>query len=209
MIALSEPDDALLAAFVAAKEDAPFSYAAIGCTLRSPTLSGFWRDESNVLLGRGEGVFQAACQAVLRGDFFPEAITRLFAAVQPVGQGDVLAAVYRLPLTPVRFLLPTRVIDTFDDVDDSTGQTIHRCGFTYGTLAGHIESGEERFEVSWDRDTDEVSFMITAVSRPAWWLVWLGLPIARVEQARFRRLALARMKQLVSDATKDQSCCNV
>lgn len=51
-------------------------------------------------------------------------------------------------------------------------------GFTYGTLPGHPERGEERFLVRLDPD-DVVRAQIRAFSRPGRWFTRLAGPIAR------------------------------
>ena len=85
---------------------------------------------------------------------------------------------------------PARIVYTFDE-----GGEMEQFGLAYGTLPGHLEQGEEQFRVCWDHATDQVRFHITVFSRPSHWLVWLGYPLARREQARFRRLSGAAMQQ--------------
>lgn len=76
---------------------------------------------------------------------------------------------------PLRLRAPARVVDV---VDDS-----HRVGFTYGTLVGHPEAGEERFVV--ERVTDgTMRLVIEHWSCPARWFTRLGGPIARWAQRR-------------------------
>ena len=68
---------------------------------------------------------------------------------------------------------------TFDGAEENVA------AFGYGTLAGHPESGEERFEVRFDPQTGAVSYEIQAFSRPALLLSRLGYPFARRVQRRF------------------------
>ena len=70
-----------------------------------------------------------------------------------------------------------------------------RFGFAYGTLPHHVEAGEERFLVGWDREDDTVWYDILAFSRPANLLVRLGNPVARRLQRRFARDSLQAMKR--------------
>jgi uncharacterized protein (UPF0548 family) len=56
-------------------------------------------------------------------------------------------------------------------------------GFTYGTLPRHPESGEERFVVELDPQTEAVSATITAFSKPSTWIVRAGGPVPRFVQA--------------------------
>lgn len=68
-------------------------------------------------------------------------------------------------------------------------------GFAYGTLTNHAESGEELFEAFIDRQTGDVMYRIRAVSRPQSPLTWIGQPIVRVLQARFRRDSAIAMRR--------------
>jgi len=84
----------------------------------------------------------------------------------------------RIPLGPVRFAAPARVVYVIDEP--------HRVGFAYGTLPGHPEDGEEAFVV--DRKGDgSVWITITAFSRPSsrWW--WAVYPVLRVVQEYYTR----------------------
>ena len=74
---------------------------------------------------------------------------------------------------------------------------ISRFGFAYGTLPGHVESGEERFLIEWERDGSSVWYDILAFSRPNHFLARLGYPLVRREQKRFRRDSAASMLRAV------------
>ena len=65
--------------------------------------------------------------------------------------------------------------------------------FAYGTLSGHVESGEERFTVRFDPLTQEVVYEIAAFSRPAMILTRLGYPFARRLQRRFAQSSAAAL----------------
>jgi uncharacterized protein (UPF0548 family) len=71
-------------------------------------------------------------------------------------------------------------------------------GFAYGTLTNHAESGEELFEVSIDPRSGAVLYRIRAVSWPQSPLTWIGRPIVRLLQARFRRDSALAMRRAVS-----------
>jgi uncharacterized protein (UPF0548 family) len=85
--------------------------------------------------------------------------------------------------------VPCRVVYTVEEPD--------RCGFAYGTLPGHAESGEEAFVVERGGD-GEVFLDIRAFSRPATLLARAGGPFTRAGQAvitsRYVR-ALRRLSQ--------------
>jgi uncharacterized protein (UPF0548 family) len=68
----------------------------------------------------------------------------------------------------------------------ATGRTI---GFSYGTLPGHPEVGEESFILT-HRDDDQVEFTLRAFSRPGVWYVRLSGPLGRAIQHRIARKLL-------------------
>jgi uncharacterized protein (UPF0548 family) len=76
---------------------------------------------------------------------------------------------------PFRLSAPARVVDVVDDRD--------QVGFTYGTLVGHPEAGEERFVVE-RRADGTMRLVIEHWSCPARWFTRLGGPIARWAQRR-------------------------
>lgn len=65
--------------------------------------------------------------------------------------------------------------------------------FAYGTLPGHPETGEERFELRRDPSTREVTATITAFSNPGTWRTRLVGPAGRVLQRVMTRRYLAAM----------------
>ncbi len=69
--------------------------------------------------------------------------------------------------------IPCRVLDVVDER--------RRRGFTYGTLPGHPEAGEERFLLE-QREDGRILLTITAYSRPASTLAKFGGPISRAVQ---------------------------
>lgn len=86
-------------------------------------------------------------------------------------------AVVEMRLGPPRLgvRIPCRVVQVVDEP--------HRGGFAYGTLPGHPETGEERFEVRRGPD-GVVAFTVTAFSRPASALARAGGPLSRWVQGR-------------------------
>jgi uncharacterized protein (UPF0548 family) len=74
---------------------------------------------------------------------------------------------------------------------------IDKFGFATGTLPGHVESGEERFLIEWDRGENIVWYDILAFSRPHHFLTWLGYPVVRRTQKRFGRDSAASMLKAV------------
>lgn len=68
-----------------------------------------------------------------------------------------------------------------------------RCLLMYGTLPGHVESGEEAFLITL-APSGEVRARCVAFSRPAWFWARLGKPVARVVQLLVTRAYLRGMQ---------------
>ncbi len=75
---------------------------------------------------------------------------------------------------------------------------MRRFGFAYGTLPAHVEQGEERFTVE-RHANGEVWYDLRAFSKPRYWPVRIGKPLARRLQRRFvrdsQRAMLAAVKE--------------
>ena len=78
---------------------------------------------------------------------------------------------------------------------------IKKFGFAYGTLPGHIESGEERFVIEWNQGDDSVWYDILAFSRPNRLLFRLVYPLVRRMQKRFGRDSAAAVFKAVNGAS--------
>ena len=95
-----------------------------------------------------------------------------------------------VPLYGLWSLNACRIVYTFESADE-----VRRFGFAYGTLADHMESGEERFSVEWRRDDDSVWYDLLAYSRPRHPLARIALPLSRALQRRFARDSLQAMRR--------------
>ncbi len=93
----------------------------------------------------------------------------------------------RLGPGPFSLRIPCRVVEVFDEP--------RRKGFAYGTLAGHPESGEERFVLDHDLDGG-IHLTVAGVSKPASFPAKLGGPVSRAVQDRMTRRYLAALDQL-------------
>lgn len=193
MFTLKKPDEATINEFLRNCREQPYSYPNVGSTagkqdaLTAPT--GFKLDTYEIDLGIGEETYQRAKQAIRGWKMFPRSMVSLFWPTATIEKGTIVAVLFRSGLWALN---AARIIYTFDETGDSD-----RFGFAYGTLAEHVERGEEQFTVRWDRATDRVTYQIIVFSRPAHWLVWVGYPYARREQARFRRLSGQAMQESV------------
>lgn len=195
MITLKRPTDNQIRKMLQDVADAPFTYDAVGCVSRE-TPSGFKRDTARFLLGTGEDTWQAARAAVEAWAIFPVEMASMVGLSDRIETGTVVAVV--CPSLGTWATCPARILST----EDSLAAGVHRFGFTYGTLPGHIECGEELFCVEWNTATDEVSYRIEAVSRPMHILCWLAYPYTRMMQAKFRRLSGESIQRFVSQYTE-------
>jgi uncharacterized protein (UPF0548 family) len=192
MLLLRKPSAATLGGFLAAQADLPFTYPAVGSTAASPP-PGYVVDRTRAQLGEGEAVFRAARSALERWDQFRLGWIEATSPEGPPRVGLVVAVVVRT--LGVWWVNACRVVYAADETGPVT-----RFGFAYGTLPGHAEAGEERFQVEWDRATDAVWYDILAFSRPRHPLARLGYPLVRRMQRRFGRDSAAAMRRAVGAA---------
>jgi len=192
MLSLRKPSVDLLVRFIATQTKLDYSYAAVGATAHESP-SGFVVDHTRIKLGTGESAFQAATAALQRWEQFQLGWVEAWSPQTPIRRGEVVAVMgYAIGLW---WLNSCRIVYVVDE----TGPT-RRYGFAYGTLPGHVESGEERFLLEWDRGTDDVWYDILAFSRPNHFLIRLGYPMVRGAQKRFGRESAARMFRAVQQS---------
>lgn len=109
----------------------------------------------------------------------------------PIKTGEVVAVMGRA--IGLWWLNAARIVYLVDELG-----AICKFGFAYGTLPGHVESGEERFLIEWNRADDSVWYDILAFSRPNHLLIRLGYPMVRQAQKRFGRDSAALMLRAVA-----------
>ena len=161
--------------------DRPFSYAEVGTTADLAAvrdLSGYAVDLRPFELGRGRDLFERARSSLFRWRHFEIPWLELRGAEVPVHEGQVVATLTRV--FGLWFLNPCRVVHA-DCLPDPSNEA----AFAYGTLDGHVASGEERFTVRFDPSTEAVTYEILAFSRPAVTLTRLAYPWVRRLQRRF------------------------
>ena len=189
MWSLTRPSAVTIDKFLAEQRRSDFTYTAVGDTARTPP-AGYNVDRTRVSLGEGERTFELATAALGRWEQFQLGWVEPGSSAAPLESGTVVAVMARVFggwwLNACRIGYVVR----------ETG-TLSRFGFAYGTLAGHAESGEERFLVEWDRAENCVWYDILAFSKPRHILARLGYPLARRTQKRFARDSAAAMRRAV------------
>ena len=188
MFHLTRPDPNEIESELVRAGERGFNYDAIGATRGDCEIpEGFVVDRWGGELGRGARVFEAARRAIESFRMYPPGWTEVIAP-DGVAPGSVFGALFR------HFgfwsLNPCRIIDVVSGPE--------RHGFTLGTLWGHAERGEERFETSWNREHDVVRYDVVAFSRTAHAIAKIGAPIARRLQLRFQRESVAVMRLITA-----------
>ena len=197
MWSIPRPSAARIAAAIRDQSPRPVSYAEVGRSDGGDAPPGFDLDHNRLLLGHGEPAFRAACDALRAWRMFPAPWTAIEPPGAPIATGTVVAMLaHSLGLW---WLNTCRIVYVVDEESP-----IRRFGFAYGTLPRHVEKGEERFTVEWLAD-DSVWYDIRAFSRPRYWMVRLGYPIARALQRRFVRDSKAAMQATVAAAVADRT----
>ena len=136
--------------------------------------------------------FDAAKAALERWEQFDLGWVEAWPPQTPIQTGEVVAVVARA--VGVWWLNACRIVYVIDE-----HAPIRRFGFAYGTLPGHVESGEERFLLEWDQNEGSVWYDILAFSRPNHLLAKIGYPFVRRMQKRFARESAAAMKRCTLD----------
>ncbi|WP_371495929.1 DUF1990 domain-containing protein [Kitasatospora sp. NBC_00374] len=167
----------------------PFSYREVGATTRpGPLPDGYHHLHHRVLIGHGRDVLEAAGAAVTTWRMHREAGVRVHS---PAGRAEAGVRVdCAVGAGPLRIVAPCRVVWAAREPD--------RIGFSYGTLGGHPERGEEAFVVELDAAL-AVWFTVTAFSRPARWYTRLAGPAVPVLQKLYARRCGRVLRRIAAD----------
>ncbi len=149
----------------------PLTYAEVGATAADQLPPGYHHLRVHTPVGHGRAQFEAAADALLGWEMHRRSGLDPHVSDLRVRTGAV--AVLRLRVGPLRVQVPVRVVAVVDEPN--------RQGFTYGTLPGHPERGEEMFAVEVESD-GTVMVGVRAFSRADRWFTRLGGPVARAGQ---------------------------
>jgi uncharacterized protein (UPF0548 family) len=176
--------------FLANQRTALPSYSEVGLS-RDGAPAGYNLDHNRVLIGQGENDFAAACDALRAWRMFPKPWTDITPANAAIHEGQVVAM--QANALGLWWLNACRIVYVLDE-----HEPVRRFGFAYGTLAAHVEQGEERFSVELHND-GAVWYDLRAFSRPRFWPVRLAKPLARRLQLRFVRDSQRAMQAAVRE----------
>jgi uncharacterized protein (UPF0548 family) len=137
------------------------------------------------------GPFRRLAEAVFAYDIYPQWMVRGVLR-RPVRPGDTYGICYRL-LPGVELFFGGRVTTVFDGPDGAGW----RAGWTFHTLTGHPELGEETFSVEKDAE-GVVRVTLRAWSRPGLWLTRAVAPYTRRVQLRAARAALDHLEGIAA-----------
>lgn len=189
MISWGKPTPESMRRLLAEQVKLEFSYAAVGATA-GVAPGGFVVDHTRIELGTGDVVFLAAKNALKRWDEFQLGWVEAWPRETPLRPGEVVAI--RARAVGLWWLNCCRIVYVVDEAGPVT-----RFGFAYGTLPNHVECGEERFLIEWNRETDLVCYDIFAFSKAHHFLTKLGYPAVRRTQKKFGRDSAAAMFRAV------------
>jgi uncharacterized protein (UPF0548 family) len=189
MPSLRKPSAEAIQHFLERQKKLNFTYSAIGATATVPP-SGYVVDHTRIKLGFGERLFEEAKVAIRRWQHFQLGWVKASPTDTPIQQGEVIAVLGHV--LGFWWLNACRIVYVVDEVN--------RFGFAYGTLPGHAESGEERFQIEWDQSTNDVWYDILAFSRPNYFVTKVGYPVVRRFQKKFARDSAAAMKRALGEA---------
>lgn len=210
-----KPDRETIQRLLLISSESELTYPEVGATrfakdrFDSCLPQGYAVDHNRILLGRGLKTFERAKQAIQQWKMFEiDWIETCFTTISPkhvsMKVGLNMAVLVRAKLWSLN---PCRVVYTIDEpieltrvlsgnsqtVPGTSHQKIIRFGFGYGTLPGHVEMGEERFQVEYDPAEELVWYDLLSFSRPNHLLAKLGFAVVRRYQQAFARDSKAAM----------------
>ena len=186
MLSLNVPLHSKNISYLEEQQHLPFTYTQHQASRENKPVSGFDNDYLRVAIGSGSADFERAKMAIRAWQMFPRAWTRILPENALLVPGTVVAMYARF--MGIWWRNACRIVYAIDTPD--------RFGFAYGTLPGHVECGEELFQVGIDPD-GTVWYELRAFSRPRHWTARLGYPLVRYLQAQFRRDSAAQMQAFV------------
>ncbi len=168
-------------------EGLPLTYWERGATDWKRLPQGYAHAVDRVSLGCGDEVWASAKTALTHWACYPQEDWIGLSDYPPISTGQQVMVVFRV--AGLWWTSPCRIIYVIDEPE--------RFGFAYGTLPGHVESGEELFLVEREPATGEVHYEIRMMANAAHPLARLVPTIVSAMQRRFRKTSMRQMSEAV------------
>jgi uncharacterized protein (UPF0548 family) len=191
MLLLRKPSLAVIQEFLKDQAKLDFTYAAVGATAALPP-AGYTVDHTRVQLGVGEQAFATAKTVLQNWGHFQLGWVEALPRETTIQRGEVVAVMAQS--IGLWWLNAARIVYVVDEFEP-----VRRWGFAYGTMPDHVETGEERFTIEWNRADDSVWYDILAFSRPRHVLARMGYPLVRRLQRRFALGSAATVQRAVRE----------
>jgi len=202
MLCLKKPTIEEMSDFLLSQKDAPFSYTMVKGTADYSTKDQFLADERFKLydvdhlrakIGQGEAHFQKAVEGFRAWKQFNMEWVELYHPDTPIAVGSEVAIVAK------SFAVWTASACRITYVIDEDTPSFRKFGFAYGTLGTHVERGEERFTLEWNKTSNDIIFDILAFSQPQSWFTKVAYPVARYFQNFFSQSSVQAMKEWLAN----------
>lgn len=141
------------------------------------------------------GAHQRIAASIMRYEIFPPWMITGVLRRTPVAVGDTVGILFHAP-AGTQLFFAARAIEVFDGL--ASGGEVWRTGFTYRTLLGHPELGEETFAVEKNLATGAVTASLRSWSRPGTLLARAFAPVVRMLQVRASYAALDHLASIAS-----------
>jgi uncharacterized protein (UPF0548 family) len=165
----------------------PLTYTPVGATRQGVLPEGYHHVRVERRIGVGRRTFEQARDGLMAFAAQRGAGLRPRATAERAAPGVDLLCL--LGVGPLALAVPCRVVWTVEEDQ--------RAGFGYGTLAGHVESGEEAFVV--ELRGQDVYAVVLAYSVPVSRLFRLGGPVTRSGQRAVAQLYLRALARAARD----------
>jgi len=192
MITFRLPSEASIISYLKTQAAFNCTYDAHFQTKNDVIIPKYDNDFIKIKIGKGAADFVKAKRAIQNWQMFPRTWTRILPVGAPIKEGTVIAM--NAHFAGVWWRNACKIRYVIDEPD--------RYGFAYGTLPGHVESGEELFLISRDH-IGNTYYEIKAFSKPRHWMAKVGYPLVRLLQARFRRDSAQQMQEIIKNQAKD------
>lgn len=166
MLLLKKPSEEAIEQFIEGQASLNFSYAEVGASKDGVCPSRYGTDHVRGDLGIGANIFARSVNALERWEQFGLSWVKVYPHNALIIPNTVVAVLAWHG--GFWSLNACRIVYTINEQ-----APLVRFGFGYGTLPDHVETGEERFLLEWDKNTDIVTYDILAFLIPV--LCWGGL----------------------------------